>query len=225
MYWNNIDQAVIDGQRQVFNALGIPLRQHNADRVQHGDWMDRVVASSEDEAVIVFCDIDAFPITFAAYQKAIEHAKQGGLFGLAQFSNHKPTQQLYAGPMFIAFSKKLWYELKQPSLKRTKSCDAGEALSRAAFAHHKPVHLIKPTSCLEPKWALKDQGVFGIGTFYGECEFFHLFESRQPEHEIVFTEVVNDILNGRPLQFDLYLRTMRGHQKPRPSFWKKVFGK
>lgn len=225
MHWNNIDDAVIDGQRRVFEALGVPLQQHNADRVQHGDWMDKVVQQESDDALIVFCDIDGFPVTYPAYEKAVEYAQQDAVFGLAQFSNHKPTEHLYAGPMFIAFRKKLWLELGSPSLKRTKACDAGEALSLAARSKGKTIHLVKPTSCLEPKWALKDQGLFGIGTFYGECEFFHLFESRQPEHEILFTQVVEDIVASRPLQFGLYLQTMRAHEKKPKSFWQRVLGK
>lgn len=225
MHWDNIDKSVINGQRKVFDALGIPLEQHNADRVQHGKWMDAVVNKASDDSIIVFCDIDAFPTNYLAYQQSVIFAEKGGLFGLAQFSNHKPTQHLYAGPMFMAFSKELWYELDQPSFERTKVCDAGEGLTLAAIKQNKQIQLVKPNCCLEPKWALKDQGVFGIGTFYGECDFFHLFESRQPEHEILFGMVVDDVIMHQPLRFNEYLNVMKGRKKSSKSFWRKVFKK
>ena len=61
------------------------------------------------------------------------------------------------------------------------------------------------SSCLIPKWALKDQGIFGIGSFYGECEFFHLFESRHPHYEAILEAVVDDVVSGRPLNFQHYI--------------------
>ena len=224
MHWNNVSPKVVNGQSRVFEALNIPLKQHNVDRVEHGDWMDAVLQAQPEDGIVVFCDIDAFPLTHAAYHRAVAFAQAGGLLGLAQFSNHKPTTELYAGPMFIAFGKKLWRELGSPSLKRSKTCDAAEALTLAAQAQNRPVELVKPTACLAPKWALKDQGVFGIGTFYGDAEYFHLFESRKPEHEALFTTVVDDVVAQRPLRFDLYLQVMQQPKTVPMPWWKRVFG-
>lgn len=226
MHWDNIDSGVIDGQRRVFEALSVPLVQHNANRVPHGDWMDDLVRQQPEGALVVFCDIDAFPLSTAAYLRAVMFAQQGGLFGLAQFSNHKATTDLYAGPMFMAFSKALWQELGHPTLKRTKICDAGEALTLAAMEQNKPLELVMPTACLAPKWALKNQGVFGVGTFYGDCEFFHLFESRKPEHETLFSSVAEDVVAGRPLQFDRYLQIMQHGRVKSVSkpWWKRLVG-
>ena len=222
MHWDNIDPRLIDGQRRVFEALHIPLQQHRAHRVEHGEWMNDVIRQQPDDAVLVFCDIDAFPLQAAAYQRAVEFARQGGVFGLAQYSNHKPTVDLYAGPMFLAFSKSLWQALGSPSMKRSKTGDAAEALTLAARAQGQSLHLVKPTACIAPKWALKDQGVFGIGTFYGEAEFFHLFESREPAHETLFLQVVEDVVAQRPLQFGVYLQIMSAlHAQPLP-WWRRL---
>ena len=68
-----------------------------------------------------------------------------------------------------------------------------------------PLVMPSPTSCLIPKWALAGKGLFGIGTFYGDCDFFHLFESRKPQYEKIFSSVVNDVVSGRKLDFDKYL--------------------
>lgn len=225
MYWDNIDKKIIDGQKRVFEFLGVPLIQHAVDRVPHGEWMDRVVCESSDNDVIIFCDIDAFPLNLSAYERSEARARSGGIFGLAQYSNHKPTQFIYAGPMFMAFCKKTWRSLGEPSLKRTKSHDSAEALTIAARSANVLLELVNPTCCLAPKWALKDQGVFGIATFYGERDFFHLFEARQPNYHELFLCVVDDVVSGRPLRFDQYLDVISRRDVSTPSIWKRIFGK
>ncbi len=205
MYWNNISTVIREGQQKVFKHLGILLAQENADQQPHGIWMEEVISRHQSDEVIVFCDVDAFPLTHAAYLAAVQAAKAGLIFGLAQFSNHKDGQDLYAGPMFMAFRKRTWEELGRPGLKSSKHYDAAEILSAQARIHHVGVKLVMPSSCLEPKWALAEHGVFGIGTFYGQCEFFHLFESRQISHEALFAAVVEDVVGDQKLNFKRYL--------------------
>jgi len=65
--------------------------------------------------------------------------------------------------------------------------------------------MASPTSCLIPKWPLADKGLFGIGTFYGDCEFFHLFESRKPQYEKIFSAIVADVVSDQKLNFSKYL--------------------
>lgn len=205
MHWNNISELILASQKGVFEALEIQLIQENADKMSHGKWMNEVVERHQPEDVLVFCDIDAFPLSRAAYARAVASARSGAVFGLAQFSNHKGTQDLYAGPMFMAFKKSTWEQLGRPSLERSKAFDAAEAISVQARKMASGLDLVRPTSCLIPKWALADQGIFGIGTFYGECEFFHLFESRLPAHEQLFQTVAADVIAGRKLDFSAYL--------------------
>ena len=73
--------------------------------------------------IVVFCDIDAFPLSRQAYLNAVAHAEQGAVFGLAQFSNHKKTQDVYAGPMFMAFRKDCWEALGKPGTGEHKVMD------------------------------------------------------------------------------------------------------
>jgi len=206
MHWNNIADVIREGQKGVFEHLGIDLIQENADQKSHGVWMEDVIARHQSDDVIVFCDVDAFPLSKKAYLNAVDHAKRGEVFGLAQFSNHKQTQEIYAGPMFMAFRKDCWERLGLPSMRADKKFDAAEALSVSARNKNVPVVMVYPSSSLIPKWALADKGVFGIGTFYGACEFFHLFESRKPQYEQIFSSVVNDLINNRNLNFDQYLK-------------------
>lgn len=216
MYWDNIPPPVLQGQRRVFDALGVPLQQQRADRVRHGTWMNRVVASLGDEEVVVFFDIDAFPLGKAIVDRAIAIARDGGIFGLAQTANHRPTRdQVYAGPMFLAFSGATHRRLGRPSLETSAQFDAGQALTAAAQAQDVPVELLYPSACIVPKFALADRGVFGIGTFYGAAEAFHLFESRDARNLALFDAVVDDTAAGRPLNFARYLEIAQ-HQEPPP---------
>lgn len=205
MHWNNIADVIRSGQRDVFAHLGIKLNQENADQKPHGDWMEDVLQRHDSKDIIVFCDIDAFPLNRQAYLNAVRHAEQGSIFGLAQFSNHKKTQDIYAGPMFMAFRKDCWEALGRPSMSSSKQHDAAEGLSVKAREKGLPLIMSLPTSCLIPKWALANKGLFGIGTFYGDCDFFHLFESRKPQYEKLFSAVVADIVSDSPLDFSQYL--------------------
>ncbi|MDR2326917.1 MAG: hypothetical protein LBE51_16160 [Acidovorax sp.] len=205
MHWDNIPARILEKQKAVFAHLGIPLQQDLADKKPHGRWMNEVLAQSSSDDVIVICDIDAFPLNRQAYLRAVAHAQSGGLFGLAQFSNHKPGNEIYAGPMFMAFRKSLWEQVGQPDLLASKLHDAAEVMTVLAHQHHAEVLMSQPTACLQPKWALANKGVFGIGTFYGECDFFHLFESRKPSYDQLLSAVADDVLADRALQFTHYL--------------------
>lgn len=223
MHWNNISKGIREAQKSVFESLNIDLIQENADQQAHGVWMNEVIDRHASEDIMVFCDIDAFPLTHDAYLAAVQAAEAGLIFGLAQFSNHKDGQDLYAGPMFMAFRKRTWEALGRPSLKSNKHHDAAEILSAQARIHHVGVKLVMPSSCLEPKWALAEHGVFGIGTFYGQCEFFHLFESRQISHEALFAAVAEDVVAHRKLNFKRYLEIIHvekdKHMPPRKRNW------
>lgn len=207
LHWNNIAPAILHGQAAVFAQLGLPLRQELHDGKVHGTWMNEVIARHQPDDVIVFCDIDAFALHAQAYHEAVRSARSGAVFGLAQFSNHKQGTEVYAGPMFMAFTKATWQALGSPDLKSSQRFDAAEVLSAQARAQQVALELKPPTSCIVAKWALGHEGVFGIGTFYGQNEFFHLFESRVPAYEALFSQVVGDVLAQRPLNFRGYLET------------------
>jgi hypothetical protein len=213
MYWKNIPDQIRQGQKAVFDYLNIPLIQECADRVSHGVWMNEVIERYSSDEVIVFCDIDAFPLSLAAYEKAVGVAEQGGIFGLAQYANHHQNMEIYAGPMFMAFQKRTWENLGCPDLKSNDVHDAAEVMSLLARQKGVELRLEMPTSCLIPKWSLAHHGVFGIGTFYGECEFFHLFESRLPAYGRLFEQVVSDTLSGKNLDFNKYLEITKAHRE------------
>jgi hypothetical protein len=229
MHWDNIPGVILQKQREVFAALGIPLQQHAAHRVAHGTWMNGVVEGMASDDIVIFCDIDAFPLKRAAYDMAVAHAEQGAIFGLSQFSNHKKTTHTYAGPMFMAFRKSVWERLGRPDLKSSSAFDAAEGMSALAREQGVPLVLHKPTSTLISKFALGNEGVFGIGTFYGDNDFFHLFESREPAYEQLLVAVADDAIAQRPLQFARYLEAAIALQQGTPvkkkrRWWRRLLG-
>ena len=235
LHWTNISPTILQGQAAVFSKLGLDLRQEQHDRKAHGTWMNEVIERHQPDDVIVFCDIDAFPLSAQAYREAVQSAEGGAVFGLTQFSNHKKNTEVYAGPMFMAFTKATWQALGSPSLKSSERFDAAEVLSARAREQQVALDLKPPSSCIISKWALGHEGVFGIGTFYGRNEFFHLFESRFPAYERLFSMVVGDVLAELPLNFRGYLETAqhaeaenagaprRKSQRLVPKFLRKYF--
>ncbi len=211
LYWKNINQEILRGQANVFSYLGIPLNQILIDGKNHGQWMEEILSCGELDEIVVFCDVDAFPLTFAAYFEAVDFAKADGIFGLAQFSTHTNTTDIYAGPMFLALKRKIWHQLGRPSLVATTEMDAAENLSITASQKNIPLKLEFPNACIQPKWALADKGVFGVGTFYANLTFFHLFESRSRKSVKLFRSISGDVSSGRSLRFDHYL-SLASHQ-------------
>jgi hypothetical protein len=225
MYWNNIDPIIVEGQKKVFDTLGIPLQQHNADRVEHGKWMDKIAQNyDEDDSIIVFCDIDAFPITNEAYVNAIEAALANQIFGLAHFSTHKPMKRIFPGPVFMALKRSIWTKLGKPSFQRSIKHDTAGGITLAAIENHISLNIVKPACCLKPKWAMGNQGILGIGTFYGDCDFFHLFESRERVNTNLFSAVVHNVVNHQPLDFTKYLEIAAALDNSGSSIVRRIFG-
>lgn len=230
LHWDNIPALVLDKQRAVFAALDLPLRQHHVHKMRHGMWMNQRIAESAADDIIVFCDVDAFPMHRQAWDHAMQVASQNAVFGLAQFSNHRPTPEVYAGPMFLAFRKSVWQALGCPDMRSCSGYDAGEALSLEARRQGVGLHLMKPTACVIPKYALGHEGIFGIGTFYGENDFFHLFESRDAAHEKILAAVADDVSAHRPLDFANYLslgakqsgNPVEAGRRDRLRWWRRI---
>ena len=208
LHWDNISKSILSAQKAVFDKLGIPLVQHRVDQKDHGEWMTEVILEASDDEVIIFCDIDAFPLTRAAYEDAVASARAGEIFGLAQFSAHVVNKNLYAGPMFLTFQKKTWVALGSPDLRGSAQSDAAAILSIKAREIGVPLKLIRPMCCIKSKWPLGNEGVFGIGTFYGSLDFFHLFESRYGSSIKLMKLVSNDVASGNALNFPSYLEAM-----------------
>ena len=216
LYWKNVSQDLVAHQKAVFRKLGVPHEQCLHDKMNHAEWMEQEIARADPDDILVFCDIDAFPITKKAYEKAVSVARGGKIFGLAQTANHLANpDKIYAGPMFLAFKKQTYLRLNTPSLRSSKEVDAAQNLTLAAEEHGVEVELAFPKDCLLPKWPLGNIGIFGIGTFYGDREFFHLFESRKPSNIELFKLVALDVVEGSGFKWEKYLQAVTGTRKRR----------
>ena len=212
---SNISVTLRQTQKRVFDHLGINLVQQVDDKRSHGEWMQWLIEKHRDDDVVVIADIDAFPLNAESYHNLVRSAKSGAVSGLAQVANHKDPSRLYAGPMFIALRAELYRRLGSPSLKRWANGDVGQKITDLAHEHEVPVHLIEPKFALAPKWDFAGRGVFGIGTFYGNLDFFHLFESRSPENEQIFSAVAEGTISGKH-DFAEYLRLASDQPLPQP---------
>lgn len=210
MYWDSVAPGVLQAQRRVFRALGLPLTQLRTERTLQGDWMMAMLERAADDEIVVFCDVDAFPLKAEVFHRAVQVARDGGIFGVAQTSSHVPaTTEVYAGPAFLAFSMPTWRDLGCPDLRATADADVAQLLTRLARRRNATIELLRPTACLEPRWALGNDGVFGVGTFYGEQEFFRMCEAKDARQQAVVHAVADDVIDGHQLSFRRYLEAMR----------------
>lgn len=206
LYWNNINPEIIVNQKRVFETFNCTLVQQNIDKQDHGKWMQELVAKVNIHDVIVFADIDCIPLKKDAISHATRVAEAGGIFGLAQTSNHlNNPRHIYASPVFFAIKKSTWLNMGCPCFEANADNDVAQGLTKAAEEYGIKVKLAYPTSALIPKWPLADRGIYGIGTFY-HSSYFHLFESRGSNYESLFTAVAGDVLARKSLDFDKYLR-------------------
>ena len=206
-YKSNIPLEIVRAQKSVFDHFGIPLRQEIDDSLSHAEWLWQTFDKSDSDVVVV-ADIDAFPLNRGAFDLMVDKASEGRLVGLAQVANHRDPSKIYAGPMFLAMTKKLFRQFGNPNLSDDGKLDVAQVLTEEAYKAGVPVELVFPRFAVQPKWALSDKGLFGIGTFYGDLEFFHMFQVRHNRAVELFSKVADDTINGR-FQFDSYLDIYR----------------
>jgi hypothetical protein len=205
MYWNNIDRAVIEGQRRVFAKLGCAVAQIDATGTAHGVWIDSVMTTAQPDDIILFVDIDAFPLTAAVVERAFAAAEAGRIFGVAQAANHLPERNfLYAGPAFLCLSRRCWEAIGRPSATDDDANDVAMRIGRAAVAHGVTTELLYPNYVTVPRWRLGGKGCTGYGTFYGEGSVFHLFEARKTRRaglRQIFDHVVARTVAGEEVDY------------------------
>ena len=202
MYWDNIVSWIPEIQASVFRELGLEVTQHNATGTAHGDWLDAILDSSGREDVVLFVDIDCFPLNQEIVERAFSSAKEGRIVGAAQTANHlADSSMLYAAPSFLCLSIDTWVALDRVSLAVSAENDAAMALTRAARDSGRELDLLMPTFVCCPKWPLGRYGATGFGTFYAS-EVFHLFQSRDNEaYDFALTYVAECILTKRDIDY------------------------
>lgn len=207
-YNSKISPRLVESQSAVFKHLDIPLQQDLDDSQNHAGFMEAILRDGPDDEIVVIADIDAFPMTRRFYAHVVETAAAGEIIGLAQVANHKDPTRLYAGPMFLAVKRGVYRALGSPAMSRWERGDVAQKLTDRAQEHGVEVDLIYPSFAIQPLWALSDVGVFGIGTFYGKMDCFHLFQSRKRRSVDLFCAVAEGVIHGR-LDFGRYLKLVQ----------------
>jgi hypothetical protein len=198
MYWDNIEPGVVAAQRRVFEHFGLSVDQREKTGTSHGNFLDEFMASLGKDDVALLMDIDCFPLNREIVSKAFAAAREGRIFGCAQSNNEFNPDRLYAGPMFMAISRRTWDRLGCPSFCQDEQNDVAQHLGDIAGAAGVSVEMLQPWACIVPKWRLGDIALFGIGTFY-RGGVFHLFQSRGTPYSFILYDVADAILNDREI--------------------------
>ncbi|MCI5122752.1 MAG: hypothetical protein D3908_16505 [Candidatus Electrothrix sp. AUS4] len=219
LYWNNIHDDIVKYQNKIFSMMGVDIVQYCDHERNHGEWMDFIIKSADDNDIIFFADIDSFPTNIKFFDWVLSSVDLSTIVGVAQVANHlSEHDKIYAGPIFLAFYKRTWLELGMPTMVNTSQYDTAQILSDLAIKANVQLELTYPYSCIEPRWSLSDRGVFGIGTFYN-YGYFHLFQARHNKNVELYNSVAQDVLKSRPLDFEKYLRC---RQKPQVGWMRSL---
>ena len=98
LYWDNIDPALLDAQRRVCAHFGFAVEQHRINGLDHGEWIDWVMARMDDVDVFLFLDADCIPLSAERLVHGFTTASTGTLFGAEGAANHIDPARSYAGP-------------------------------------------------------------------------------------------------------------------------------
>ena len=95
-YMNNAKPAILDAQKQVFDALSIPLRQV-CDTCSHSVFLTKFLRSQPASMeAVVFFDIDCVPLDDSVFWRLVRSAiSDQSLVGCAQQANHIDTARYW----------------------------------------------------------------------------------------------------------------------------------
>lgn len=196
-YRYNIEPRLLAAQKRVFDHFDVPLNQWRDDKANHAGWMDALLADDSLDDIVVVADIDAFPLSHEAYAALVAAADRGAIAGLAQTTNDKTPDRIYAAPMFMAFRRDVYRSFGAPSVAPYETGDVAQILTDIAQERGVEVALTYPRFAIRPIWPLADYGVYGTGTFYGEYDFFHLYQARHQNTVDLFCAVAEGTIAGK----------------------------
>ncbi|MGB9153075.1 MAG: hypothetical protein WCD70_08325 [Alphaproteobacteria bacterium] len=196
LYWDNIDPAIVTAQKEACAALGMAVNQHRIQGLNHGEWIDWVMARMDDIDIFLFIDIDCVPLSRDKFAENLQKAAKGTLIGAEGAANHIDPTRSYAGAWYTYISRTTWNSLGRPSAKPTPYADICQNWTDVWRQFQAPVELIAPTHFITPKWDLPNRPMaYGIATTYGN-DCFHLFESRSGDPQPFLDECRRIIAKG-----------------------------
>lgn len=168
----NLNPALVEGQKAVFDALDIPLEQFMHPIFAHGQAIDNFLANEPWEEIVLW-DVDCIPLNreFLKFTGGMNY-----LFGAQQKAGHIKDSQIYVGPCFMVLNHRIFETIGRPSFLPTVRGDVAEEISYGCRQARIPIHYLTPTHVEKPMWDLSPGVKFGYGTTYGNM-VYHAFES------------------------------------------------
>ncbi len=193
-YMFNIDQSVIDAQKDIFDLFGIKINQIFWEK-QHADFMNHLT-KTEDVDFFIFFDIDSIPLKPDFLQQVIRETGKTKIMGVEQVSAHVAGYEFepFAAPACFIISKDLYNKMGNPPFDVTYRGDDTQELTYLAHDMGIEVKFIKFTHCeeLHYHWKFKDGRRYGFGNTYEDL-VFHNFESRFGEKLKYFFDKCEEI--------------------------------
>lgn len=152
-----IDDTIPKHQKLVFDKFNIPIEQYIYQPWNgHGAGVDQYIKNLGDEwEVLVLFDVDCIPLNDKIVKNVIDIVRSSRtVIGCAQFSsprahqlrrdNSKQYTHVYAGPMFISFTRETYEYIGKPSFQQTTRHDVGGEVTAAAFDKNVEVLTLLP---------------------------------------------------------------------------------
>lgn len=152
-----LDQRVAMHQQMVFDKFNLKIERFTPSPwPHHGHAVDMYINElGENWDCVVLFDIDCIPLNRDITPEVVDRVMSTDVIvGNAQYPLHKACQMnkidpsynvtTYAGPMFIAFSRKTYNLLGKPSFTQTSKYDIGGGVTAAAVERDIPVELLLP---------------------------------------------------------------------------------
>lgn len=175
-----VKQEVPEAQMKVFKHFNIPLEQIQPENWDgHGGTINKFLKEN-DWSILGLFDVDCIPLNDKVVAKAIQFAKDGGIYSVAQKANHIPNSDVYASPAFLFISKETYDKIGSPTFIYTDRADTGGEITIKAREHGVKIQLLYPTHVEQPLWELTNNIKFGRGTTY-DNSVYHSFLARKKE--------------------------------------------
>src|SRR4051794_3338190 len=98
-------------QKAVCDALQIPIAQHRIHGLEHGEWIDWVMARNEDVDIFLIIDVDCVPLNKERVFENAQKAGTGTLVGAEGAANHLDPNRSYAGAWYTFIGRNMWRTL------------------------------------------------------------------------------------------------------------------
>jgi hypothetical protein len=194
VFQDNIPAEVVTAQAEVICRFLPAGSEFEPRRVSHHALgLDDYFRDLRHEAYIVF-DVDCIPTAEWVMPWLFQNALAGIVVGAAQRANHLENGgHIYAGPCALAFSRKTFERLGKPSFGATPRADVAEELTYSWEQFGIPLSLLWPTHVTVPKWTLRPEIPFGLGTTFGGA-VYHAFEISKGQTVDMFLKKCREIL-------------------------------